>query len=66
MKYITKSGDTWDSIAYEKYGSCERMADLIAANREFTKIAVFDYGTVLEISEKSEISGTNFAPPWRR
>ena len=66
MDYITKSGDTWDSVAYDKYGDCERMSELIAANREYAGIAVFDHGTVLVIPEKTELDKASFAPPWRQ
>ena len=44
LEYTTKSGDTWDQIAYTVYGS-ELKADwLMQANPEYIEFTRFDSG----------------------
>ena len=47
LEYTTKSGDTWDQIAYTVYGS-ELKADwLMQANHEYIEFTLFDSWMVL-------------------
>lgn len=64
LEYTTKSGDTWDQIAYTVYGS-ELKADwLMQANPEYIEFTRFDSGLVLSTPAlPSEKSGT--LPPWK-
>lgn len=64
LEYTTKSGDTWDQIAYTVYGS-ELKADwLMQSNPEYIEFTRFDSGLVLSTPAlPSEKSGT--LPPWK-
>ena len=65
MTYTTKSGDTWDTIAYETLGDCRYTEDLINANREHLTAFIFSAGVKLKIPviEKKK---TKNLPIWRR
>lgn len=64
--YTTRSGDTWDGIAYREMGSCRHTELLMNANRKHLDTFIFSAGTVLTIpdAEKSEIVAA--LPPWRK
>ena len=65
-KYTTKSGDTWDLIAYEQMGSCSYVAKLIDANRAHVNTAIFSAGVVLTVPEIPAGETISALPPWRR
>lgn len=65
MTYTTKSGDTWDIIAYETLGDCRYTEDLINANREYLTTYIFSAGVKLKIPE-IEKKRTKELPPWKR
>ena len=61
------SGDRWDGIAKDMYGS-EKYADtLMQANVEHLNILQFDSGVILTVPDIST-DETEFEslPPWRR
>ena len=64
LDYTTKSGDTWDLIALNVYGS-ELKADwLMQNNPRYIHIVRFDSGTVLSTPAlPAEKSGD--LPPWK-
>lgn len=67
MTYITKSGDTWDSIAKEVYGSEMKADTLMKANLDYIEIYRFDSGTELAVPELEEETVTDDSlPPWKR
>ena len=47
MAYITKSGDTWDMIAKEVYGSEYHADVLMAANAAHIETFIFQAGVEL-------------------
>lgn len=64
MAYTTKSGDTWDVIAKEVYGSEYRADALMAANPEHIETFLFEAGVELsapDIQEKND----GLLPPWK-
>jgi hypothetical protein len=62
--YTTKSGDQWDMIAKNVYGS-EIYADwLMQNNVQLLDIFQFDSGTVLNTPELPD-NTTSDLPPWR-
>lgn len=64
MAYTTRSGDTWDRIAKEVYGS-EYHADLLmAANREHIETFVFSAGVELSTPGLTE-ERNGLLPPWK-
>lgn len=62
--YITKSGDTWDSIAKEVYGSEYRADVLMAANHDHIGTFLFSAGTALNTPALEE-ERDGLLPPWK-
>lgn len=68
MIIMTRSGDTWDSIAYRTWGRGADqafMSDLIDANPQHVEVAVFPANieiTVPDVEDKTAVT----LPPWRR
>lgn len=62
--YITVQGDTWDSIAYDLYGSEDYMQLLVEANWPLLDILVFSAGTELVVPDPPEEIDTDL-PFWR-
>lgn len=62
--YVTKSGDTWDGIAKEVYGSEYNADVLMAANRGHIGTFLFSAGTVLN-TPKLEEERDGLLPPWK-
>lgn len=64
MKYLTKSGDTWDRVAKEMYGN-EYSADiLMKANAEYIGVFIFSAGVELTVP-KLEEEKSGALPPWK-
>ena len=61
--YTTKSGDVWDGIAKEVYGSESYTSFLMENNQEHLDYFVFPEGISLVIQEKPE--ATTNLPDWR-
>lgn len=51
VMYETKSGDTWDKIAYEQMGDCKHLAELLNCNREQLQVFEFSAGVKLQLPE---------------
>jgi len=65
--YITKSGDMWDMIAFQVYGSTAHTSKLIMANPDYADIYFFPAGIELTIPDLYETDvDLSFVPPWRR
>ena len=62
--YITSQGETWDSIAYEQYGSESFMQLLIEANWPLLDILVFSAGTEIVLPDPPEEVDEDL-PFWR-
>ena len=62
--YTTKSGETFDSIAYEQMGDCKYTEILISANRQHIKNFIFRAGVELIIPEVDNTTAVPL-PPWR-
>lgn len=58
MAYITKSGDTWDMIAKEVYGSEYHADVLMAANAAHIETFIFQAG--VELSTPGAGGGTEW------
>lgn len=61
--YKTRSGDVWDSIAKEVYGSETYTSFLMSNNQEYLNYFVFPEGIYLVIEDKPEEAST--LPDWR-
>ena len=64
MKYITKSGDSFDSIAFKFYKDSRYTEDLINANRKYVATFIFSAGVELEIPAVDNIKKIK-TPPWK-
>lgn len=64
MAYITKSGDTWDKIAKEVYGSEYHADTLMAANPQEIGTFIFSAGVVLATPALTE-EKDGLLPPWK-
>lgn len=62
--YKTKSGDTWDKIAKEAYGSETDMSFLMACNQKLLTYFVFPAG--IEVVIRNKPKGDGNLPEWRR
>ncbi len=63
--YTTKSGDMWDSIAYNELGSTDYADKLMNANLQYREFYIFPSGIVLTMPEITE-PVNNQLPPWKR
>jgi phage tail protein X len=63
--YSTKSGDTWDAIAYRALGSESYMDLMLQANPTYNYVARFDEGVVLNVPALPAIERPDSLPPWR-
>jgi phage tail protein X len=61
--YTTKSGDTWDGIAYETLGDGMLMNLLIAANQQHAEVFVFPAGIELVVPEVEDTTSEEL-PEW--
>lgn len=64
-KYITKDGDTFDSIALEYYGEEKYSIFIMQFNPDFISKIIFEYGVELKIPNIN-IKETSNLPPWKR
>lgn len=64
MAYITKSGDTWDMIAKEVYGSEYHAYVLMAANAAHIETFIFQAGVELSTPALEE-ERNGLLPPWK-
>lgn len=67
-EYVTKSGDTWDLIAFREYdglGGESLTSALMEANPEYIETVIFNAGVRLDIPEVYIPVSENL-PPWMR
>ena len=63
MAYTTKSGDTWDVVAKQVYGSEYHADILMAANPQQIDTFLFEAGVVLATPALPE-EKRGYLPPW--
>lgn len=64
-KYITISGDRWDSIAHTQLGNALFATNLMESNLDHIEITIFPAGIELTIPVVTEPILSNL-PPWKR
>lgn len=67
MYYITKAGDTFDSIAKNVIGDRKYTKELMGANTQYIITVIFPAGVKLQlplIAEADQVVANNL-PPWR-
>lgn len=65
MMYRTKSGDTWDSIAFELYGNEQYAQSLIEANKAYIDTVIFSANILLNAPEITKTASSSL-PPWKQ
>lgn len=65
-EYITRDGDTFDSLAIAAYDDEKMASNIIKANPQHMKTLVFEEGVVLKIPEVEKTKLPSSLPPWRR
>jgi phage tail protein X len=63
--YTTRSGDTWDAIAFRTRGAERWMYLLLDANPVHNYVARFDAGVVLNVPPLPSPALPSSLPPWR-
>lgn len=63
--YTTRSGDTWDGIAFRALGSELYMDLMIDANPAHNYVARFEAGVTLNVPELPAQALPSSLPPWR-
>lgn len=53
---VAVSGETWDKIAYRAYGDGyeSMMDDILAANRQYSRVLAFDGGEIVYVPTSQE------------
>lgn len=64
--YTTRSGDTFDGVAFRELGAERYMDLIIEANPEHNYTARFDAGVELVIPDLPAPERPASLPPWRR
>ncbi len=63
--YITKLGDTFDSIAFTQLGDEKYTKELMEANPGYLDVVIFTGGLSLVIPEVKRMDTAGNTPPWR-
>lgn len=67
MAYVTKQGDTFDSIAFNIYGDRRYTQELMEANPEQLEMVIFSGGVTLNLPEiDNQEASLADVPPWRK
>ena len=64
--YITRQGDEWDRIAFERLGSEHFVDQLIVINPDHSMTVVFGAGVRLILPELKASPKTSGLAPWRK
>ncbi len=61
--YTTVSGDQWDIISYNLFGTEDYTGDIMQANLEYADVVIFPAGILLNIPEIQAVN--DGLPAWR-
>lgn len=64
-KYITKQGETWETISLDFYGTPFYIRELIYCNTQYSDILMFDANVELNIPILDSLKSDTLAP-WKR
>jgi phage tail protein X len=62
--YVTKQGDTFDSIAFKQLGDEAYIKQLMAANPDYLAVIIFSGGITLTIPDIDDSDTASTDPPW--
>lgn len=65
-EYVTSENDTFDLIAFKKYGNEFFASLIIEHNRQYADVILFDSGVTLSIPEVDVTATEKSLPPWRQ
>ena len=63
-EYITKNGDTWDSISYILFSNSKAIDYLFSWNKQYSDYAIFPARRTLKYKNR-KLTDEDI-PPWRR
>lgn len=63
---ITRTGDTFDGIAYEQYKNELLSSEIIALNPKYCNVLIFREGIELTIPVYDTDKKPETLPPWRK
>lgn len=63
-KYITKAGDTFDSISFYVYGSEKYSSEIMNSNLDLISTLIFDSDIEIIIPD-IDITEESTLPPWK-
>lgn len=66
INYLTRRGDTFDTLAFSVYGDEKKSHLIMKENLELLDVLVFGENTLVRIPIFEEAPVSNTAPPWRR
>lgn len=66
MTYITKQGDTWDSISFSIFGDSKYANLLIESNTKYIDVCIFTDGIVLTVPDIETKHTASDLPPWKK
>jgi phage tail protein X len=66
INYITKEGDTFDSLALSVYNDEKMASKIIDSNPDYADVVIFDANTAIRIPVFDGSSAPETLPPWRR
>ena len=61
--YTTVSGDQWDIISYNLFGTEDYTGDIMQANLEYADVVIIPAGILLNITEIQAVN--DGLPAWR-
>ncbi|WP_252225418.1 MULTISPECIES: LysM domain-containing protein [unclassified Clostridium] len=62
--YISKTGDTFDSISFNLLGNEKYSAEIMKANPDSIRTIIFESGIIVKIP-KINIKEESTLPPWK-
>lgn len=65
-EYVTSENDSFDLIAFKKYGDEFYASLIIEHNVRYADVVLFDAGTVLSLPEIEVTESDKSLPPWRQ
>lgn len=66
VEYLTKTGDEWDVISRNIYGSEKYVGELLKANPAQVGTIIFESGVKLKIPEIEKEKAEYLKPKWER
>ena len=66
LKYTTRAGDTYDTLALTMYNDEKLASRIIDFNPDYSDVIVFDAGVQLRLPIVEGAPAPSTLPPWRK